>query len=195
MPLKDVDKPYTAFEARNNFCQFTRLPFGVTNGLACFQREMVRFVDEDDLQATFPYLDNAPFCGNDQEEHDVNLEQFLEAAKRKNICYNTDKCIFPTRRLPIFGYVIEEGDIRPDPERLRPLRKLPIPHETKSLNRCLGMFSYYSQWIPEFSDRIKSIAGSKSFPLPQAAVEEFESLKKTIKDAVVTAIDEAFRLK
>ena len=124
VPLKDEDKPYTAFEARNNLYQFTRLPFGVTNGVACFQREMVKFVHEDDLQATFPYLDNVTICGKDQEEHDVNLEQFLEAAKRKKICYNTDKCIFSTRRLPIFGYVIEEGNIRPDPERLRPLREL-----------------------------------------------------------------------
>ena len=151
----------------------------------------MKFVDEDDLQATFPYLDNVTICGKDREEHDVNLEQFLEAAKRKNICYNTDKCIFSTRRLPIFGYVIEEGSIRPDTERPRPLRELPIPHDTKSLNRYLGLFSYYSQWIPEFSDRIKPITGCKSFPLSQPAVEAFESLKKTIEDAVVTAIDES----
>ena len=191
VPLKDKDKPYTAFEARNNLYQFTRLLFGVTNGVACFQREMVKFVDEDDLQATFPYLDNVTICGKDQGEQNVNLEQFLVAAKRKNICYNTDKCIFSTRRLPIFGYVIEEGSIRPDPERLLPLRELPIPHYTKYLNRCLGLFSYYSEWIPEFSVRIKPITGCKSFPLPQPAVEAVENLKKTIEDAVVTAIDES----
>ena len=39
VPLKDEDKPYTTFEARGNLYQFTRLPFGVTNGVACFQRE------------------------------------------------------------------------------------------------------------------------------------------------------------
>ena len=100
MPLKDEDKPYTAFEARNNLYQFTRLPFGVTNGVACFQREMVKFVEKDDLQAVFPYLDNITICGKDQEEHDVNLERFREAARRKNMCYNTDKCIFSTRCLP-----------------------------------------------------------------------------------------------
>lgn len=31
VPLKDKGKPYTAFEARGNLYQFTRLPFGVTN--------------------------------------------------------------------------------------------------------------------------------------------------------------------
>ena len=191
VPLKDEDKPYTAFEARNNLDQFTRLPFGVTNGVACFQREMVKFVEENDLEAAFPYLDNVTICGKDQEEHDVNKKYFFEAAKRKNIRYNVDECIFSTQRLPIFGYIIEEGTIRPDPDRLRPLRELPIPRDSKSLKRSPGMFSYYSQWIPKFSDQIKPLAGCKSFPLSPPAVEAFESLKKTIEDAVVTAIDES----
>ena len=190
VPLKKEDKAYTAFEARGNLYQFTRLPFGVTNGVACFQREMMKFVDENDLEASFPYLDNVTICGKDQEDHDTNMEHFLEAAKRKNLCYNTEKCIFSTRRLPVFGYIIEEGTIRPDPDRLRPLRELPIPHDSKSMSRCLGLFSYYSQWVPRFSDRIKPIASCRSFPLPPPAVEAFEGLKKTIEEATVTAIDE-----
>ena len=131
VPLKDEDQPYTAFEARGNLYQFTRLPFGVTDGVACFQREMMKFVDENDLKASFPYLDNVTICGKDQEDHDANMEHFHEASKRKNLCYNTQKCIFSTRRLPVFGYIIEEGTIRPDPERLRPLRELPIPHNSR----------------------------------------------------------------
>ena len=87
--------------------------------------------------------------------------------------------------------MIEEGVIRPDPERLRPLRDLPVPHDFKSLNRCLGLFSYYSQWIPEFSDRIKPITSCNTFPLSLEAVDTFESLKKIVEQAFVTAIDES----
>ena len=191
VPLKDEDKPYTAFEARNNLYQFTRLPFGVINGVACFQREMMKFVDENNLKGVFPYLDDITICGKDQEEHDANLKSFLDAAKRKNICYNEEKSVFSTRRLSILGYVIEEGEIRPDPKRMRPLRELQIPQDSKALKRCLGLFSYYSQWIPEFSNRIKPITSCKSFPLSQEAVEAFESLKKTIEESFVTAIDES----
>lgn len=70
---------------------------------------MVKFVEENYLEAAFPYLDNITICGKDQKKNDVHMEHFLEDSKRKNICYNTDKCIFSTRRLPIFGYVIEDG--------------------------------------------------------------------------------------
>ena len=100
VPLKEEDKPYTAFEARNNLYQFTRLPFGVTNGVACFQREMMKFVEQNSLKAVFPYLDNITICGRDQQEHDANLEKFLAVAKRKNICYNDSKKVFQPADLP-----------------------------------------------------------------------------------------------
>ena len=85
---------------------------------------------------------------------------------------------------------MEEGEIFPDPKRLRPLRELPVPNSTKSLNRCKGLFTYYSQWILGFSDRMKPINSNKTFPLSTEAVAAFESLKKSIEESVVTAIDE-----
>ena len=52
--------------------------------------------------------------------------------------YNDEKSIFCTSKLSILGYVIENGDIKPDPGRLRPLRDLPIPQNTKELSMYDG---------------------------------------------------------
>ena len=150
----------------------------------------MKFVEQNNLNAVFPYLDNITICGKDQQEHDANLKKFLAAATRRNICDNNSKSVFSTRKLAILGYVIEEGVIRPDPERLSPLRNLPVPRDSKSLNRCLGLFSYYSHWIPEFSNRIKPLTRCKSFPLSPEAVTTFDSLKKIVEEAFVAAIDE-----
>jgi len=51
--LPEEDKPYTAFEASAGLYQFTRLPFGVANGIACFQRIMTQFVQEEKLMVYF----------------------------------------------------------------------------------------------------------------------------------------------
>ena len=40
LPLRPEEKPFTAFEAAGNLYQFKRVPFGVTNGVACFQSQM-----------------------------------------------------------------------------------------------------------------------------------------------------------
>ena len=190
VPLNEEDKQYTAFEARSSLYDFTCLPFWVTNGVACFQREMMKFVEQNNLNAVFPYLENITIFGKDQQEHDANLEKFLAAATKKNICYNDSKRVFSTRKLAVLGYVIEEGVIRPDPERLSPLCNLPVPRDSRSLNRCLGLFSYYSQWIPEFSNHIKPLTSCKSFPLSPEAVTTFDSLKKIVEEAFFAAIDE-----
>ena len=127
IPLREKDKPYTAFEANGGLYQFCRVPFGVTNGVAVFQRQMDSFVEENSLSGTFPYLDNITICGRNQTEHDENLRRFLQAAKHINLTYNEEKCEFSTRKLHILGSVIENGEIRPDPKRLEPLSQLKPP--------------------------------------------------------------------
>ena len=66
-----------------------------------------------------------------------------------------------------------------------------MPQNSKSLNRCLGLFSYYSQWAPSFSDRIKPITSCKSFPLSSETKQAFEDLKSIITKVAVSAIDES----
>ena len=117
------------------------------------------------------------------------MECFPEAAERNNITCNEEKSLFSTRRLAILGSIVEEGKIRLDPERLRPLRELPVPNSIKSLNRCKGLFVYYSQWIPGFYDRMKPINSSKTCPLSTEALATFESLKKRFEElAQISAV-------
>jgi len=122
IPLQEEDKPYSAFEASAGLYQFTHLPFGVTNGVACFQRIMTQFVQKEKLHAVFPYLDNIMICDHSKENHDENLKRFFKVAQCRNLVLNESKNILTTRKLPILGYEMEESEIRPDPERLQPLR-------------------------------------------------------------------------
>lgn len=140
VPIRNEDKPYKAFEAGGKLYQFPRVPFGVTNGVACFQRIMDSFIEEERLSGTYAYLDDVTICGKTQEKHDINLRNFREAVQRRNVDYNEQKCTFSTRNLCILGYEIEEGEIRADPDRLKPLQKLQVPHDMKSLRRILGLF-------------------------------------------------------
>ena len=79
VPIKESDMNYTGFEANGRLYHFRRIPFGVTNGVAVFQRAMDRMIEEEGLNDTFPYLDNITVAGKDQEEHDSNVQRFLEA--------------------------------------------------------------------------------------------------------------------
>ena len=87
---------------------------------------------------TFAYLDNVTICGKNQA-HDYNLERFLKAAKSRNLTYNPQKCVFSTRTLNILGNVVSEGEIRPDPDRMKALYDLPPPRTKKELKMNSGI--------------------------------------------------------
>ncbi|KRY38400.1 Actin, acrosomal process isoform [Trichinella spiralis] len=70
---------------------FKRIPFGITNGVACFQRIMDNILRVEKLKDSFVYVDNVTICGMNQEEHDKNLNRFGEIAKKYNQTLNKDK--------------------------------------------------------------------------------------------------------
>ena len=187
--FKDEDKPYTAFEADNKLYQFKRIPFGITNGVASFQRVIDDIVEKEGLEDTFVYIDNVTVCGHSQEEHDENLKKFRDAVEKYRLTLNKDKCIFSTRSVNLLGYLIEEGSLRPDPERLRPFLDLPEPRDISSLRRVIGMFTHYSRLISHFSEKIHPLAQTISFPLSPAAKSAFAGLKAEIASTAIRAID------
>ncbi|KRZ44323.1 Retrovirus-related Pol polyprotein from transposon 17.6 [Trichinella pseudospiralis] len=190
IPIPNDEKLYTAFEADGSLYQFTRIPFGVTNDVACFQRVINSFIKKEKLKGVVAYLDDVTVCGMSQDDHDKNLEQFLSAAKRWNFTFNTDKCSFSTSKLRILGHKIENGNIRPDPQRLQPLRDLPLPSDAKALRRVLGLFAYYSQWIFNYSHKIRPLIDTKTFPVSSEAKAAFEQIKTDIENSAVRAVDE-----
>ena len=153
--LRKDERKFTAFEANGKLYQYCRVPFGVTNGVAIFQREMDKLVHQENLKDTFPYLDNITVAGRDKTEHDQNVKKFLDTIKTYNLTLNHSKSIESVPAINILGYWVGNGIIKPDPERLQPLQEIPIPTTIESLRRALGMFAYYAKWIPNFSDKIQ----------------------------------------
>ncbi|XP_059838259.1 uncharacterized protein LOC132400840 [Hypanus sabinus] len=139
LPICPEDRPYTAFEAGGRLYHFLRVPFGVTNGVSVFQREMDRMVDQYQLQATFPYLDNITICGHDRPDHDANLQRFLQVAAALNLTYNRDKCVFGPQTVPgVFSYYAQWVPHYAD--KARPLVKstsFPLSAEACAAFNCI----------------------------------------------------------
>ena len=182
------DKPDTAFEVGQRLYQFRRIPFGVTNGVASFQR-IVDIISGEHLKDTYAYMDNVTVCGKNQVEHDANLDKFLNIARKYNLTFNYAKCVFSAKTIDLLGDTIANGMIKPDPELLLPLRERQPPHDMQSLRHVLGMFAHYSQWITRYSEKIRPLVQCRGFPLPTAAVEAFKRLKDDIANSVVMEID------
>ena len=149
---------------------------------------MDNLVQVEGLKDTFPYLDNITVAGHTQEEHDRNVKRLLECLQRRKWTLNNSKTINSVSSINILGYLVGNGIIKPDPERLRPLEQLSPPTNPKSLKRVLGLFAYYAKWIKEFSEKIKRLKEAKSFPLDDSQINDFQNLKKEIAGAALQSM-------
>ena len=189
VPLKSEDKPLTAFEACGKLFQFTKLPFGVTNAVPAFQRIIDGIIAEEKLNKTMAYLDNVIICGNSKEEHDVNLQSFLFAVKKRNITLNDEKCQFSLESINILGYTISNKSKKSNSERLDCLLSYPTPKSAKELERLLGLFAYNARWVSNYSNKIQPLLKTlqqNHFPLLKEAKTAIETLKADISNASLT---------
>ena len=190
IPINEKDMQYTAFEADGGLWEFTVVPFGVTNGVPSFQRTMDTVIEKEKIDDTFPFLDNITVCGNTKEELEANDKKFKEAVKNYNIELNNSKTAAEGQTtISIMGYIVSHGEMKPDPERLRPLMELAPPQDEQSQKRVMGMFAHYSKWIGNFSSKIRPLSNNKTFPLPSNVMEAFKVLKEDLKSAALRPID------
>ena len=191
MQIKEFDWKYTGFEANGRLYQFYLISFGVTNGVAVFQCEMDKFVEDESLKDTFPYLGNIIVAGRDQKEHDANVRKFSEVVDRRKLTLNESKSIKSKEQKNMLGYCVGNGVISPDEEQLKPLKDFQLPRNIQALRRVISMFAYHAKWIPNFSDKILLLSQSTTFPLDQTAQSAFVALKKELEGATLQSIDES----
>ena len=178
--IVESDCIFTAFEANGRLYEFTRILCGVKNGVVAFQRVISEFIERENLKDVFPYLNDVTVAGRTQEDHDANVKLFLDTIHRNNFNLNETKTISSVNSVQILGYVVENGLIIPDPERLRPLKDFPFPVNSKQLKSVLGMFAYYAEWIDRFTDKVRPLANAKVFPTSKdiKALQAFQLLKQ-----------------
>ena len=100
---------------------------------------MVKMVEKDGLNDTFSYLNNITFAGKDQEDHDTNVQRFLQAVQSRNPSLNLSKTLESVKSINILGCCEGNGTIKPDPERLLPLQEFPPPTNRNFLLLQIGI--------------------------------------------------------
>ena len=96
-------------------------------------------VEEDGLNDTFSYLNNITFAGKDQEDHDTNVQRFLQAVQSRNLSLNLSKILESVISINILGYYVGNGTIKHDPEKILPLQEFPPPTNKNFLLLQIGI--------------------------------------------------------
>lgn len=114
-----------------------------------FQQHMNEILEG--LTGTVGISDDVCVTGETEEEHDENLTQLMIRAKEKGLVFNSEKCMIKQKAIPFFGNLYTDKGIVPDPAKVDDIKMMPTPDNKDDLHRFLGLMTYLSSCIPNFS--------------------------------------------
>ena len=154
--LDDQSKIYTGFQTCERHMVMNRLAMGLkcSSGIlnACLARTLQGLE-----HCVIPYSDNILIISDDEETHIGDVDKVLTALKACNWKFKLNKCHWAvTKSLKIFGMMInlEKGTIKPDPEKSKALRELPLPKRKKQLRAFLGGIGYFVECLPDIGEHL-----------------------------------------
>ena len=149
--LDPVTRDKTAFTSHYGLYEFIRMPFGLCNAPATFQRLMQVVLRGIEGKFCFVYIDDILVCSKTFEEHLKHLEQVFERLNKAGLTLKPKKCCFLRKEVLYLGHVISGKDIAPDPAKTQKIHGYPVPTDLTKLRQFLGLASYYRRFIPGFA--------------------------------------------
>ena len=149
--LDPKSKEKSAFTTHCGLFEFNRMPFGLCNAPATFQRLMQSVLAGLEGRICFVYIDDILVCSRTFEEHLSHLKQVFDRLRQAHLKLKPKKCVFLKPRVHYLGHVISRDGISPDPAKTDKIRRYPEPTDETKLRQFLGLASYYRRFIPGFA--------------------------------------------
>ena len=130
-----------------------RVPFGLMNAPACFQRFMEQCLDGYRDDFVIPYLDDLLIYSSSFDEHLQRLKLVFQRLKKFGIKIKASKCKLFRRKISYLGRLISSEGYTADPKNISAVTsKINKKPETISeLRTLLGVVGYFKRYIPNFS--------------------------------------------
>ena len=181
--LMDEDsKDKSSFTCHAGFFRFKRLPFGLINAPATFQRALDLILSKVRYDFALVYLDDIIIFSNSFEEHLVHLSHVLSLLKAANVSLKLSKCRFAQREVVYLGHLIKPGRLEMLSARVDALKLIELPRTKKEMRSFLGLASFYRRFIKRFAKMAK--------PLHDLTTDRTPSVLPTLSDEQVKAFDD-----
>ncbi|GJV80173.1 reverse transcriptase domain-containing protein [Tanacetum coccineum] len=174
------DEEKTAFHTSQGVYCYTKMPFGLKNAGATYQRLVDNAFAGQVGRNLEVYVDDLVIKSHTEDELVRDIVETFRALRKINMKLNPKKCTFGATEGMFLGYLIEPDGIKPCPEKTKAVIQLPSPRTMKEVQSLNGKLAGLNRFLSKSAD--------KSLPL-------FKTLKKCTKKGDfrwTTAAEEAF---
>lgn len=207
--VAEEDRDKTAFITPSGTYRFKRMPMGLRNSGATFQRLIDRFrsnlvvpartLETSDGAVTssdprgggrsvsiLGYLDDLIVLSPTFEEHLEDLEAVFDRLDKFNLRVNRKKSCFACDSVRFLGHIIVPGGLQVDPEKTSAIADMPAPKNERQLKGFLATSSWFRRFVPNYAavakpltDLLKKNSSWRWHEEQQAAFEHIKRLLVT----------------
>ena len=142
----------TAFATQNGLYEWLRMPFGLCNAPATFQRYVDNCLRDLIGKTCAAFFDDClVYTTGTLEEHMADVQAVLTRLSAAGLEANLKKCKFGYSEIKFIGHIVGKGMIRPDPEKVTAVSNYAVPQNLSQLRSFLGLVNYYHDFVKGFA--------------------------------------------
>lgn len=186
--LEPDSRKFTAFTVPGRgLFQFVRMPYGLQDAPATFQRLVDDLFDSDIEPYVLRYIDDIIICTSTLDKHFEVLGKVLARLLEVGLSLNREKCHFCFPELKFLGHVVGRSGIAVDPAKVEAIVNLSRPQTVREVRRVIGMISWYRRFVDGFSEMTGPLSALLRKGKKFVWTDECEVAFQKIKDALVSA--------
>ncbi|XP_015965399.1 uncharacterized protein LOC107489144 [Arachis duranensis] len=149
--IASEDQEKTTFTFPFGTYAYKRMPFGLCNAPATFQRCMTSIFSDILEHCMEEFMDNFSVHGDSFDLCLDNLTRVLERCTTSNLVLNFKKCHFMVKQGIVLGHIVSNDGISVDPAKVDVISGLSYPSFLREVRAFLGHAGFYRRLIKDFS--------------------------------------------
>ena len=152
MEVKEDSREFTAFSTSRGHWQYKRMPFGLKNAPAAFQRAMQDILKQFPRSRVIIYLDDILIIEKDFLRHKELVKQVLNTLYEHGVKIKLGKCSWFKDTVEFLGHEVSGTGIKKHPSYIKKVQEFPRPMTVKQLQEFMGLVNWQRKFVPHCSD-------------------------------------------
>ncbi|CAN6704222.1 unnamed protein product [Malus baccata var. baccata] len=183
------DQEKTTFTCPFGTFAYRRMPFGLCNAPATFQRYMLAIFSDMVERFIEVFMDDFSVFGSSFDECLNHLSLVLQRCQETNLVLNWEKCQFMVKQGIVLGHVISSKGMEVDKAKIDVITNMVAPTTVKGVRSFLGHAGFYRRFIKNFSMITRPLcnllAKDVVFHFDKACMDAFNTLKYELTSAPI----------
>ncbi|CAH2220926.1 jg25639 [Pararge aegeria aegeria] len=184
IPLAEESKSKSSFVTPDGQFEFNRMPFGLANAPAVFQRTINLVLGNLRYNVALAYMDDVLIPSRSFEEGLERLELVLKKFREAGLTLKPQKCYFFENNVDYLGFEISSEGVRPGIKKIESVKNFPKPKDVHNVRQFVGLASFFRRFIRNFGEiarpLTKLLKKNSVWEWSQAQEEAFKKLKHAL---------------